>query len=302
MRRNEFRSFIIGIALFAVINGNPGAGVSAGERSAGEAAAEELSADGWSWLPGGITFRPAIASVYEPRAGFTFFGKDGDIRLDIGTGIDLVAKSWHGGTLAIGGEFITYTLLGSWDRMYFPVIASDYFFGVNLSYSRPVDGNEYSARLRLTHISAHFVDGHYDPDTGEWRNGREPIIYSREFIDLLGSYLWNARHLIHRWYGGMLYLYNTSPGWPGKWNFQGGYELFFPTPYERVTPYAAYDLRLVEIGDWNINHSVQAGVKLGHRFGRGIELFFSYYNGYNVHGMFFDEEIRYWGGGFNLHL
>lgn len=257
--------------------------------------------EGWKWLQGGLTFRPAAASVFEPRVGFIFYGDRNNIRLDIGSGIDLLSRAYRGGNLALGAEFFTYTLLESWANMHFPVIVSDYFFGVNLSYSKATGSAIFSWRLRFTHISAHFVDGQYDSGTGAWRNGIEPIVYSREFFELLLSHQRNGS-TVHRWYGGPQYIINITPEGPGRFALQGGYEIFLPTYLRFVTPYAAYDFRLIEIGDWNINHSIQAGVKFGHRFGRGLDIFLSYYDGFNVHGQFFDETISYWGFGFNVQI
>jgi hypothetical protein len=264
---------------------------------------DESDTDGsdWRWMQSGVTFRPPVASVFEPRIGFTFFGDRNAIRLDIGSGIDFLSRPLLGGTLAVGGEFFTFTLLESWQNLHFPVIAIDYFFGANISY-REVKGNDVlSSRFRFAHISAHFVDGHYDKETGSWRDGRNPIVYSRDFIELLGSYQ-RGGGLTHRWYGGFAYLFNVTPGWLGRFLVQGGYEVYFHCISQSVTPYAAYDARAVEIGGWHINHSVQTGIKLGHPFGRGPDLFFSYYNGYNVHGELFDQKIEYWGGGFVVHL
>jgi hypothetical protein len=265
--------------------------------------ADEPSAEQtkWRWLQSGLNFRPAVASVFEPRVGFIFYGNENNIRLDIGSAIDLLSRNYRTGAIGLGAEFFTYTLLESWDNMYFPVIASDYFFGLSISYSQTVDAAITSGRFRFTHISAHFVDGHFDADEGTWRDGRDPIIYSREFFEILLSYQKNGI-IINRWYCGLQYNINLTPDVIGRVEFQGGYEIFLRTKYDSVTPYAAVDLRLVDKAGWGLNTSIQTGVKLGHRFGRGFDLFFSYYNGYNVHGELFDEKIDYWGFGFNVHL
>jgi len=265
---------------------------------AGEISEEQTK---WQWLQSGLNFRPAVASVYEPRVGFIFYGNENNIRLDIGSSLDMLSRNYRAGAIGIGVEFFTYTLLESWDNMYFPVIASDYFFGINISYSQTVDAAATSGRLRFTHISAHFVDGHFDAEEGGWHNGRDPIIYSRDFFELVLSRQLNGS-VIHRWYGGLQYNINLTPDMISRVEIQGGYEIFVPTSYDYVTPYAAVDVRLVDIAGWNINTSFQTGIKLGHRFGRGFDLFLSYYNGYSVHGMLFDEKTDYWGFGFNMHL
>jgi hypothetical protein len=258
--------------------------------------------DGWQWLPSGITFRPVIASVYEPRVGFTFFGDDGFIRLDVGSGIDLIGRKIAAGEITIGVEFFIWTLLESWDNFHFPVIASDYFFGANLSYAKKVAGDGLvSARLRLTHISAHFVDGHFNKDEGVWRDGLNPRVYSREFIELLGSYQVN-RTVVVRMYGGVSYIFSITPDWLGRIVLQTGGEIFLPTGNPRITPYAAYDLRFAQIEIWRPTHSIQLGIKLGNTFGRGIDLFGAYFSGMSVHGELFDQSISYWGAGFNIHI
>jgi hypothetical protein len=255
----------------------------------------------WEWLPSGITFRPVVASVYEPRVGFTFFGDKRFVRLDVGNGIDLLGRNFEGGRVAIGGEFFIWTLLESWKNFHFPVIASDYFFGINISYVKQLEGDIFSARLRLTHISAHFVDGHYDREQGGWRDGREPQVYSREFIELLGSYQFGGS-ILYRIYGGGLYIFSLTPDWPGRVTLQTGGDIFIPTRLRYVTPYIAYDLRLTELERWRATHSLQIGIKLGRIFGRGIDVFGAYFSGLYVQGELFDQSISYWGGGFNLHF
>ncbi len=267
----------------------------------GKVVADENDSGEWRWLPSGITYRPALASVYEPRVGFTYFGKEGFLRLDVGSGIDLIGRTYRSGNLAIGAEFFIWTLLESWENFHFPVIASDYFFGVNISYNKPVDRDVVSARLRVTHISSHFVDGHFDKESGNWRDDREPRVYSREFVEFLGSYQ-VQRGLTYRLYGGGMYLFSVTPSWLGRVSLQAGVEILAAAPRKPVTPYLAYDMRLIELDSWYATHSAQIGVKLGYAFGRGIDIFGAYFSGLNVHGELFDAKITYWGGGFNLHL
>ena len=77
----------------------------------------------------------------------------------------------------------TYTLLRGETDFHFPVDAVDYLFGVNFGYKNNFEKNkEFGARLRISHISAHFVDGHFDGSTGNWRDGQIPRVFSREFF------------------------------------------------------------------------------------------------------------------------
>ena len=47
------------------------------------------------------------------------------------------------------------------DNFRFPVDAVDYMFGLNFWFKTAVHGYSFK-RIRLSHISAHFVDGHFD--------------------------------------------------------------------------------------------------------------------------------------------
>ena len=138
-----------------------------------------------SFVPYGLLFKPLVADTYEPRDGMLAEVGKNRLRLDIGNSIDLLQYRFAGDSslLSMGTDFFTYTLLRGEQNFHFPVDASDYFFGINFNYKKSLSAGILSSRLRISHISSHFVDGHYDNTVGAWKDSRPPIVYSREFLD-----------------------------------------------------------------------------------------------------------------------
>ena len=80
-------------------------------------------------------------------------------------------------------------------------------FGINGGFKSTNKNNEWGARLRFSHISAHLVDGYYENETGNWLNDRDPFVYSKEFIELISYYkIYGMRA-----YGGFTYNIHIIP-------------------------------------------------------------------------------------------
>ena len=160
-------------------------------------------------------------------------------------------------------------------------------------------GREFGARLRISHISAHFVDGHYDKEKNVWRDGRDPIVYSREFLELIPYYRLNDLRI----YAGFTYIFSIDPPDIGKDQYQVGIE-YFARDFisHNLTPYIAYDLRLINIYEYTGNNSFEIGLKFGHSNSRGLSLYYRYYSGYSIHGEYFDLKESFSAVGFNLDL
>ena len=256
------------------------------------------------FLPGGLVFPPIIANVYEGRAGFVIENGEDQLRLDIGASVDVLA--WRGvfadgDMLSLGADFFTWTSLREEQDFHFPVDAVDYLFGLNASYSNPLgDDLTLQSRFRLSHISAHLADGRYNKETGEWLDGRLPIVYSREFFEwLMAMDFDNTLRL----YLGPTYIYHIDPPDLGKFAFQVGAEVAATDVVnDWLTPYAAYDLRLVKVTEYVANHSAQIGVKFGAWHGRGLNVFIALYNGMSYHGEYYDLRASYWGPGVTVDL
>lgn len=252
-------------------------------------------------FPGDLNIQPFTANILEPRLGSLFQLGGNELRLDIGSTADIVQISnGENITWSFGGDLFTYTLLRGETDFHFPVDAVDYLFGVNVGYKNKIDEEkEFGARLRISHISAHFVDGHFDGSSGYWRDGQIPRVYSREFFELMPYYKINNLRV----YAGFTYLYHVDPSSIKKDNYQLGAEYFFDNVLgNNFTPYLAYDLKIIHLDKYTSNNSVNAGVKFGKKEGRGISLYFTYYSGKSIHGEYFDFNKEYSAIGINFDL
>ena len=249
----------------------------------------------------GPTFRTMfphlLADPLEPRIAIMPWLDNDYLQLDIGTSADLYQSK--NGRFAFGIDFGTYSLLRREDNFKFPVDTIDYLFGVNATWKQPLEKDtlpfdELSARLRITHISAHFEDGHYDEEADEWINEEEspfgiPFTYSREFINLVLA----LSSENHRFYLGYQYLFHTIPDDISRHSFQAGAEVSTPG-----NTYLAADFKLLPEwnddldktdgfhGTWNL----QAGWRLTGLGLENIRLAYNYFNGMSRHGMYFYDD------------
>lgn len=251
-------------------------------------------------FPGGLNIKPFTANQLEPKLGFLFHLPENELRLDIGNSIDILHYQPNDNEkLSIGADLFTYTLLRGEKDFHFPVDAVDYLFGISGSYKVVNDNTQYGARLRISHISAHFVDGHFDGSKGQWRDGLNPRVYSREFIELIPFYKID----LIRIYAGFTYLFHVSPDYIGKDSYQVGFDYFAEEIISNsFTPFVAYDFKLVNIEKYSANHSFSAGIKFGKPDSRGISLYFNFYAGKSIHGEYFDINKTYSAIGINLDL
>lgn len=251
-------------------------------------------------FPDKLNIQPFTANALEPRMGVLFHVNNNELRLDIGSSMDMLKFSFNEKEkLSFGADFFTYTLLRGEKDFHFPVDAVDYLFGVNAGYKKTTSDGDYGARFRLSHISAHFVDGHFDFKNEIWRNNQNPRVYSREFLEFMPFLRINDVRV----YAGLTYIFHIDPVYLGRYNFQAGFEYFMKNKlFNYFTPFAAYDIKLVKVRKYSADNTFNAGIKIGHPEGRGFSLYYSYYSGLSMHGEYFDFQKSYNGIGFNLDL
>ena len=248
------------------------------------------------WFPSGLNIKPFEANMLEPKAGFSVMS-DHRLRLDISTSQDFYKKESVNTAFSFGGDLFTYTRLRSENDFKFPVEAIDYLFGFNAGYKVLVKNDEYGFRLRLSHISAHFVDGKYDSKIQNWSNGDSPRVYSREFIEFIPY----SRYKGFRIYGGITYLFHVTPKNIGKEIYQLGFDYYMNWLNTGIfVPYIAYDFKLNKIDSFIGNNIFTGGLKFGNAFGKGISLSYSYFAGMSVQGEYFDRKETYSAIGINL--
>ncbi len=258
-----------------------------------------FSQDEVKYFPDDISIAPFKANILEPRLGFSpMLGKN-EIRLDVGNSRDLYRNRSGNYLFSAGAELFTFTKLRGEKDFHFPVDAVDYLFGMNFGFIYTLDGTKYGVRSRLSHISAHFVDGHYDGPSASWRDGRNPRVYSREFVEFLPF----IEKPDKRVYLGFTYLFHVVPRDLGKLIVQGGLEHDFTfLSFYGIQPYAAVDLKLQKIGKYSLTKNGVLGVKLGQYYGPGVSIYLGYFNGMSLHGEYYDYRESYFSWGFNIDL
>jgi hypothetical protein len=240
-----------------------------------------------------LLFKPLTAYIFEPRIGAVCNFKDENLRLDIGTSLDLARTDIDSTKLSFGADFFTYTRLRSQKNFTFPVETSDYYFGINFAAKSNILGTDLSARLRAAHISSHLVDGYS-------ANGvffKKPYVYSREFVELVIAKELNIIENINsRFYIGSTYIFSTAPDDINNFVPRIGAELNY-----KFTDWLDYDFGLdVSKGEGYTNILVQTGFNF--RMMKKMGIFAGYYNysGSSIHGMFYKEKDEYGAIGFQI--
>ncbi|MFA4923239.1 MAG: DUF1207 domain-containing protein [Ignavibacteriaceae bacterium] len=259
-----------------------------------------LYAQQWVQLfPAELNIKPFTANFLEPKVGVLFMLGQNNLRLDIGNSKDFFHYTHNADIYSLGCDFFTFTKLRGEKNFRFPVDAVDYLFGLNGGIKVKNNSYEYGMRLRLSHISAHFVDGHFDQASSAWRGGRTPRVYSREFVEATPFFSFND----FRFYLSYAYLFHVIPKEIGKNVFQIGGEKFFDLPFSNyLFPFIAYDLRLTKLGKYSGTNSLSTGVKVGNKNAGGISFMFDYFSGNNIHGEYFDYKEKYFAFRMNVDL
>ncbi len=249
---------------------------------------------------GSPMFRPLRANIFEPRVGALYamtYGKEGNLRLDIGNSLDMLAFPLsQQAELRFGADFFTFTRLRSEVNFRFPVETTDFFFGMNASVKTQISPElTFSSRFRLAHISAHLVDG--IPKFAD-----SSFVYSREFVDVVAALEWGS----WRAYVGANVLFHSIPDNFGAVTPQLGFDVLDYSVLssllgENIGLTAGYDAKLVTAnGVTTTAQAAQGGIRFGARRGTGIVLNLHWYNGKSMHGMFYNQQDAYWGVGFQL--
>lgn len=250
-------------------------------------------------FPSDLNIQPFTANFLEPKAGFLVSTDNNKLRLDISTTRDIVKWFDADESISIGADVFTFTRLRSTDDFKFPVETIDYLFGFNVGYKKLANDHEFGLRFRLSHISAHLVDGQYNAESKQWREGRDPFVFSKEFIELFPYY----RIMTIRAYAGFTYIFHVIPEEIKKFNLQLGFDYFatqIGTDY--LTPFIAYDFKLSGTEKYAGNNIISAGVKFGKWDKRGLSLYYTYISGKSVHGEYFNVNENYSAIGFNFEL
>ena len=252
------------------------------------------------WFPDKLNIQPFTANLLEARNGSMFApGKD-KLRLDIGVSKDFLQFKSEGQTISFGADLFTYTRLRSEGKFKFPVETIDYFFGLNAGYKKKEGKVEFGARFRVSHISAHLVDGKFNEESNRWIEGREPFVYSKEFVELFPYYKISGMRI----YLGFTYIFHIVPNVINNGIYQTGFDYYLiSSGLKSFMPFIGLDFKLTGIdGVYSGNTISKVGLKFGTNPSKGFSILLSYISGKSIHGEFYDINENYLNFGFNLDL
>ena len=226
------------------------------------------------------------------------------MRLDIGNCIDLAGYSLAAGSaFRFGVDFFAYALTTNSQGLRLQVDALDGFIGGHLSFATAQAEPRFAARLRIMHLSAHFVDGHFDNSSGRWKDGREPIPFTKDFGELTGSYTWETKGVMMMGYAGFSYTTLVRPTDIERIAMLQGIELrttnllglIFDRP---ASLYVADHFTLVGVPKYTGTNNLEFGVKFGEWSSTGIRLYGSYFSGLEMFSEYYNVRTNHWAIGF----
>ena len=261
---------------------------------------------GFEFLPGPLSFPPLIAHQQEPRVGLRKEIGTSHLKLDIGSSLDLLGYTFDeqgSKQLRLGADFFAYALTTSAEGLRLQVDAVDGFFGGHIVYQARDDRSAFTMRLRIMHLSAHFVDGHIDPATGTWRGGREPIPFTRDFAEMLGAYSFLAGPVTLMPYAALSYATLVRPTEINRWSGLCGVEMHSGESLGHVfaKPFALYladNLTVAGIPEFIGTNIFEVGTKFGRWEGTGIRIYLNYASGLEMFSQYYDVRNSKWGVGF----
>jgi len=274
----------------------------------GAVAQEGSGGSSWTFLPRSGDRFDLLAHPEEPRTGVRFEPGTSQLRLDVGVGPDLIGfRPADAHELRVGIDIFAYALTTNNYGLRLQIDALDGFFGGHIRYqfsSRPVN---LSLRFRILHRSAHFVDGHIDPATGTWLDGRSPLPFTQDFGELVagGDLLFGSLRL--SLYSGLSYATLVRPEVIDRLGSLHGLGIrtvdsvwsVFGEPFGI---YAAYNLSFTGIPVYVGTSTVEVGARFGSWETTGLRLFANYHAGLEVYGQYYDVHVNYWQIGFAFDI
>jgi hypothetical protein len=264
----------------------------------------------WEFLPGAALLPPFPASPEEPRTGIRKEIGSSRMTLSIGGQLDLV--EWRPGgdpgmRIRAGAQLFMYALTTSYQGLRLQLDAADGYFGGYLVCQQRGPASALTLRFRIMHLSSHMLDGNYDLNTGEWKDGREPVPLSRDFGELVGAYSWLGTNWEVMVYSGFSYATLVRPSELMAWNTLLGVVAHTSVWPERVfgktaSVYLSDHYSLAGLNSLQGTNILEAGLKMGMWEGSGVKVYVSYHSGLEVFHQYFDLQRYDWGLGIAFDL
>lgn len=269
--------------------------------------AVDKAKDGFELLPPGLHFQPLKANHQEPRIGVLKYFGSANLKVDIGNTIDVFGYSVPSSNMRFtaGIDFMAYAFVTGAQGLRLQVDALDGFFGGNVTASQRYDSRELKARLRVLHLSAHLVDGHYSIALKQWMDNRQPIAYTKDFGELILADERTSETVFLRYYGGISYATLVRPVDLERFGFSGGMEFATSAVFDEIfnhptNIFLAEHFAVTGNPVYTGNNQVQVGIKFGSWNDKGVVFYLAYYRGNSFFSEYFDERGSIVGAGFTV--
>ncbi|MBK8946811.1 MAG: hypothetical protein IPM32_16295 [Ignavibacteriae bacterium] len=256
-------------------------------------------------LPHGLHFLPIKANNEEARIGILYYPKNGNLKVDIGNNIDLIAFYFPNSKLTFSIEFMAYALSTNYAEKRLQIDALDGFFGGNMAFSKNYENGKLISRFRIIHNSAHLVDGHFDSDKNQWMNNDKPIPFTKDFGELLLGYQFLENFGTLRTYSAISYSTLIRPKILEKWNSYFGFEISSNKILDKflekdLNIFFATHFSLEGNPKYQLNYNNLLGAKFGIWDEKGIVFYLSYFYGSNPFSEYYSNRVSQFGIGFYI--
>jgi len=237
--------------------------------------------------------------MFKSKIGVIKYIDKKNLKLDIGVSFDLIGYRNKNNNYSFGVDFFTFSNLRSEPNFKFTVDAIDYLFGINFNLKKKLfRGPDISHRLRISHLSSHFQDGHiYERNDTIF----SPVVFSKEFIDFAVVLEINlSKKLSLKNLLALNYIFHSIPNNNAKVSGQFGIE-FRCFIFKMFSTYFSNDLTLASVNSkTNLNENFEAGLSFGGLNSRSVNLYFAYYDGQDYRGQYYGRYLNNKGMGIRI--
>jgi hypothetical protein len=252
----------------------------------------------WTFVPANINYPVLKGYNQEGRIGVRKPLKGQDLHVDIGNTISLAGRTINpGGHLSLGLTFFGYGFATTIEDKRLKIGALDGFFGVFALYSSHINTSRWFLRLRVLHHSAHLVDGKFNTESGSWIDDKLPRAITRDQLELTSFHTLGQTRFAVGFVGAWLTRPEEFSSWMVLLNAE---HKLYNHPSQKYTLFAANNVRMEHIHSTVLSNTFQAGIKFGEWNGKGLQLYFEYFSGYNFFAEYFDQKLDYTSFGFTV--
>jgi len=260
-----------------------------------------------SLLPEGRNLMGFRGNVKEGKIGVVLNPTNSNLKVDVGSSIDLVKFSFDNSTVTLGIDFLAYALSTNTENLRLQIDAIDGLFGGNVTYVYGKNNYKLFSRFRFMHNSAHLVDGNYLTNSiaSDWIKPGGPTPFTRDFIEVFLGMTSKIAAFNSRAYVGFEYATHYRPDEQVRLFLNGGMEYFYQGDSwtlfgSDLNIFLSYFGQMNGIEDYNLAHHIQGGVKIGKWDQKGVSFFVSYYDGNDFFNQYYLLKVSRFGIGFEV--